>query len=461
MKSTKTRSVVVYVLSLMFVFGLTVFVSKIICNGSDWATKSINEHISVNGTLSTAGKVLDRNNKTLAQTKDGERIYSEDALVREAMLQTVGDNTKFISTSVQNVFKSDLIGYNLVTGIGTNRLVGIGNDIKLTLDSELCKQTYESFNGKHGAAVLYNYTTGEILCMVSSPSFDPNDPPNIASDDTGRYDGVYLNKCISSSFTPGSIFKIITCAAAIDNIEDIDTKRFYCNGSLKVGNDEITCLSKHGDIGFEEAMSVSCNIVFAEIAMDLGIDKMTDKANSMGFNRQFDIDGINISKSIYDAKNSSLADLGWSGIGQYTDLVNPIYMTMLMGAIANDGIAVKPYMIEQVTTPIGLPTKIGYGRAMQRMLKVDTANEIKDIMRYTVKNNYGDSLFPNLTVCAKTGTAEVGNDKEPHGWMVGFSKDRDCTLAFAVIVENSGYGISTAGPIAENMINTAAKNMKG
>lgn len=460
MKSTRNRSIVIYVLSLLFILGLVVFIGQLILNGSDWATKSINEHISSNGMLLSAGKILDRYDTVLAETKNKERIYNKDATLRKAVLQTVGDNTRFISTAVQNFFRADLVGYNFISGIGSNRIIGNGNNIKLTLDSELCKQTYESFGNKHGAAVLYNYSTGEILCMVSSPSFDPNNPPNIAKDTTGKYDGVYLNKCLSSSFTPGSIFKIVTCAAAIDNIDNIFTRKFYCEGSLKIGDDTITCLEHHGEIGFQEAMSVSCNIVSAEIAMELGAEKMTDQANAMGFNKSLDVDGINLIKSIYDVSNATQADLGWSGIGQYEDLVNPMYMAMLMGAIANDGICVKPYMIEQVSMPIGIPTKVGYGKPMEPMLKLNTARKLKDIMRYTVKNNYGDSLFPNLTVCAKTGTAEVGKGKQPHGWMVGFSKDPDCTLAFAVVAENSGYGISTAGPIAEKMINTAAKKFR-
>lgn len=89
---------------------------------------------------------------------------------------------------------------------------------------------------------------------------------------------------------------------------------------------------------------------------------------------------------------------------------------------------------------------------MERMVSADTANKIKDIMRYTIKNRYGDSMFPGMEMCAKTGTAEVGEGKQPHGWMVGFSQDKNFPYAFAVIVENSGFGIKTAGPIASDVM---------
>ena len=96
-----------------------------------------------------------------------------------------------------------------------------------------------------------------------------------------------------------------------------------------------------------------------------------------------------------------------------------------------------------------------------RLMTEGTANALSDIMRYTVKNNYGDSRFPGLTVCAKTGTAEVGEGKQPNGWMVGYTTDADCPLAFAVVVENGGYGISSAGPVVQAVLQAAAKSVRG
>ena len=120
-----------------------------------------------------SGTITDRDNTVLAQSSNGERIYNEDPAVRCAMLQTVGDTRGYISTSVQYVYRAPLSGYNLVTGLYSPTGGGNGSKIQLTLDAELCKTAYNAMNGRKGSVLVYNYKTGEIICMVSSPTFDP------------------------------------------------------------------------------------------------------------------------------------------------------------------------------------------------------------------------------------------------------------------------------------------------
>jgi peptidoglycan glycosyltransferase len=456
-RSTRARSIVIYVLATVFIVGLSIFTIRIFINGGSWSTSYINKHISNNGKLALAGKVLDRNGEVLAYSKDGKRNYNSNKNIRTAVLHTVGDDSSFISTAVQNAFRYQLVGYNPITGLGLSGIVSDGNDLTLTIDSNICDTAYKAFGKYNGAAVLYNYKTGEILCMVSSPSYDPLSPPDLESDNTGKYDGVYLNRCLSSSLTPGSIFKIVTAAAAIENIPGVENRTFHCDGSIEVDGNKITCLEHHGDISLTEGMAKSCNIVFAQLAMELGAEKMLNQALSMGFDKDIFVDDIKLSKSHYDTDSTKKFDLGWSGVGQYTDLVNPMHMAIIMGAIANNGLPVTPYMVERISTPYGMPIKEGYGTLGVRLIKSDTAKKLKDIMRYTVKNDYGDNLFPGLEVCAKTGTGETGAGKQPNAWMVGFSKDSDCPLAFSVVVENSGFGYKVAGPIAEKMMQQGAK----
>ena len=138
-----------------------------------------------------------------------------------------------------------------------------------------------------------------------------------------------------------------------------------------------------------------------------------------------------------------------------------MHLNILMGAIANGGVYVTPYYIDSIKTPFGLPTYVGYGTPGERLLKSETADALKDIMRYTVETNYGDSMFPGLTVCAKTGTGEIGEDKNPNGWMTGFTLDSDCPLAFTIVVENSGFGMAQAGPIAQQLLQSAAAIVRG
>ena len=242
MKTTGTRSLILFLLTGGFLVGLVIFLASLVLEGGNWAFQPYNKHLSSGGQLSYAGEVLDRNGTVLAQSKDGERLYNDDELVRRATLHAVGDTMGYISTGVQYSYRAELAGYNIVTGLATPTGETTGSDIQLTLDSNLSKVTLQAFGNQKGAAVLYNYKTGELLCMVSSPTFDPgNVPADLNTDTSGKYEGVYLNRALSASYTPGSIFKIVTSAAAIENIPDLDTRTFNCQGEITVNGNKITC----------------------------------------------------------------------------------------------------------------------------------------------------------------------------------------------------------------------------
>lgn len=461
MKSTRARSIVVYILAAAFLAGLIFFVVRLFLSGQDWATSSINDHLSHAGQLSAAGKVLDRDGEILAQTVDGQRVYHEDETVRRALMQTVGDSTTYISTAVQTAFRSDLVGYNPITGISLSQLFQTGNDMTLTVDADVSAAALQALGNRNGAVAVYNYETGEILCMVSTPTYDPANRPDVENDTTGQYEGVYLNKALSGTFTPGSTFKVITSAAAIENLPDLYSRTFTCNGSVVINGEQITCHSVHGQLTFQDALAQSCNVAFAELAVELGKDKLTETAQRLGCNQSFSIDGLPTAASSYDVSDATENSLAWSGVGQYTDLVNPMHMMILMGAIARGGTPVNPYLISQVSTPLGFGGRTGQTTLGETMLEESTATQLRDVMRYAVQTSYGDGMFPNLTVCAKTGTGEVGEGKQPNGWMVGFTLDADCPLAFAVVVENGGSGISSARPVASSVLQAAAAAVRG
>lgn len=461
MKKTRRRSLVIYFLSIGFFIGLGLFVFRFVTSAETWVMKPINEHLS-GDELNQSGSIYDTNGVTLAQSKDQKRVYNSDANIRKAMMHTVGDDSPNISTSIQNVYKSELFGYNLILGLSAPKNLRTSKDITLTLDSDLCKFAYQKLGDKKGTVGVYNYKTGEILCIVSTPTYDPENVPNISEDTTGKYDGVYLNRFLSGTLTPGSTFKIVTSAAAIENLPDIYNEDFICRQTETVRGEKITCIGYHGDIGIRKAFEVSCNITFANIAIELGADKMTSCATKMGFNQNFSIDGITLAKSVYDVSGATEASVGWSGVGQYNDLVNPAHMMIINGAIANGGTPIQPHMIKYMTSNLGIKSHAITPTKGTEMMSESTAKDVSDLMRNAVKNNYGDSMFGNLEVCAKTGTAEVSSNKskEPHAWMVGFSRDIDCPLAFVVVVENGGSGIKTAGSIASSVMNEAQKILR-
>lgn len=464
MKRVLRRSTLILIITLAFIGGIGFLSAELVMSADDWVDQPYNAHISGNGGLAQAGTIFDRNGVALAQTVDGERVYHSDENVRRALLHVVGDNSLNISTAVQSMYRSELTGYNLIWGLNMPESLRSSHDITLSLDADVCAAAYDVLSSydKKGACVIYNYKTGEIICSVSTHTYDPNDPPKITEDNEKEYDGVYLDNVLSSSYTPGSIFKLVTCAAAIEHIPDIYERTWYCGGSEELGGSDITCVEPHGTIDFKQAMACSCNIVFAELAVELGPEIMTETAEKIGIDLSFKVDDINTAKGVYDVSKADTNQLAWSGVGQYNDKVNPMQMAMICAAIANGGQTVNPTVFKdtsgELLSMLGLQKPSGKGR---EMFSPDTAQKLGEIMRYTITDYYGDNLFGDLSVCAKTGTGEVGKEKAPNGWMIGYAQDEDCPLAFACVVEDSGFGFSYAGPVAEAAMIKASEKLKG
>lgn len=464
MKRVLRRSTLILIITLAFIGGIGFLSAELVMSADDWVDQPYNAHISGNGGLAQAGTIFDRNGVALAQTVDGERVYHSDENVRRALFHVVGDNSLNISTAVQSMYRSELTGYNLIWGLNMPESLRSSHDITLSLDADVCAAAYDVLSSydKKGACVIYNYKTGEIICSVSTHTYDPNDPPKITEDNEKEYDGVYLDNVLSSSYTPGSIFKLVTCAAAIEHIPDIYERTWYCGGSEELGGSDITCVEPHGTIDFKQAMACSCNIVFAELAVELGPEIMTETAEKIGIDLSFKVDDINTAKGVYDVSKADTNQLAWSGVGQYNDKVNPMQMAMICAAIANGGQTVNPTVFKdtsgELLSMLGLQKPSGKGR---EMFSPDTAQKLGEIMRYTITDYYGDNLFGDLSVCAKTGTGEVGEEKAPNGWMIGYAQDEDCPLAFACVVEDSGFGFSYAGPVAEAAMIKASEKLKG
>ena len=451
MNNTTRRAYVLYVVIIAFFVGLGYMFTEFYINGEKWASNQVNRHIYVGGSLASAGAVFDRNGTALVYSEDGARIYNSDKTVRKSTLHAVGDNSSYISTGVQYVYSSKLSGYDFLNGVFNLKKYGTGNDIKLTLDAQVCKTAYNAMNGRKGTVAAYNYKTGEIICMVSTPAYDPENKPNDI-DGNKEYEGVYLNRFLSGLYTPGSTFKVVTAISAIQNIPDINSRTFTCTGEYATGDGKVICNGVHGKQTFEEALNNSCNSAFAQITLELGREKLTQTANELGFNTADKMDKINIAKSIFDVSKTDNVDLGWAGIGQYTTLVNPCHMLTLMGSIANGGDAVKPYFVSESVDPNGKFESICSTQLSAKItLSPEIAKQMQKMMRSNVVNHYSDSTFPGLKMCGKTGTAELDSG-ESHSWFVGFSLRKDAPYAIVCVVENSGSGLAAAGPVVNKVM---------
>lgn len=457
MRKTRFRSFPVLMITLAFFAGLIYFVINLAVHSAEWASMPYNGHLSDTDTPEMTGSILDRNGVILAKTENNERIYNEDEDIRRACLHVIGDDSVNISTAIQTIYRSELSGYNFILGLGAPDFIKTSCDIKLTIDSEVQKAAYRALGDYNGAVIVYNYKTGEIICMVSTPSYDPeNIPEDIDTND--EYEGAYINRTISASYPPGSTFKLITASAALEEDKNYESREYDCIGYTEIGGKTINCYSVSGHVDMKDALMNSCNAYFAELAVDLGKDTMQKQAEKMGFNSSWKFDGIETVKSSYDVSKADENSLAWSGVGQYTVLESPMNMAICSSAIANGGKSVTPKLIMNIGNLLGGSLKQGNSSPSKTMMSKETADKLAEMMDYTVENNYGKGYFSTyLDVCAKTGTAEVSDDGSAHAWVTGFTKDEDCPLAFAVIAEHGDSGYQVAIPIASAVLDAAAE----
>ena len=446
MKKVKRRTFSVLILAAVLLAGVLFYVVKYVRSGADWVSFPSNDTVYKDGVLAV-GTVTDRDGLVLASVdEDGNRAFADDWLTRVSTFHAVGDQYGNVGTGALSAFRSRLIGFDLVNGAYSR--TGRGGTVRLSIDADLNRAAYEALDGRKGAVMVMNYLTGEILCSVSNPSYDPEDPPEIDPDDPD-WEGVYINRALSSRFTPGSIFKLVTSVAAIETIDDVFDRTFWCEGEMEIGEDTVHCLSYHGDIGFEDGLAQSCNCVFAQLALELGPETLKEYAEKLGLSGvSFDIDGIETTPGSYDAAEEDI-DIAWSGVGQYNDMVNPCAMLRFVAAVANGGEAPSMTLLARKGLGTLSPAET------ERILSRATADRLEEMMSYNVYASYGTENFPGLDLCAKSGTAELGPDESPHAWFVGFNRDDRAPYAFVVMVENGGWGSSVAGSVANEVLQAA------
>lgn len=451
MLKIERRAAVCLALAGALALGLVLFTFFFIRDGGRWSSFPANRHLYNSQGQLSVGRVLDRDGDLLSWVdEEGNRVYYENATVRKATLHTVGDAQGKIGSGALVAFADKLSGYSLLTGAYSP--LGKGNDLYLTLDAYLNYVAYQAMGGRKGAVGVYNYKTGEILCLVSTPTFDPADPPEIQEGDL-QYDGVYVNRFLSGAFVPGSVFKTVTLAAAIENIPDLFERTFTCTGSTLVGGEPVTCPHAHGEMDIYSAFAQSCNGVFAQLADELGAEKMAEYTQKAGLTSVYKVNGLKTTAGQFQFTGCTENQLGWAGVGQFNDLANPCALMVYMGAVGNGGQAAVPRLVSRAVSPLKIPVSFSFTGKTGDLIAPETAKTMADMMARNVTDTYGAGRFPNMDLCAKSGTAEVGGGKAPTSWFVGFLRNEDAPYAFAVVVEEGGSGAQAAGSVASQVLN--------
>lgn len=450
MKKVSNRSFVVILIAGVVLIGLLAFLVQYAASADDWIIFPGSPHV-YDGNNLTTGTIRDRNGRTLLTNQEGKRLYSGDETIRKATLHLLGDRYGYIPSVVLSEYAAEMAGFRVTQGIyGSD-----GGEMTLTISAAANTTAYEMLSGHSGCVTVYNYQTGEVLCLASAPSYDPDYMPDIENDLSGQYEGVYVNRPVAAAYTPGSIFKLVTSVAALENIDDLDQRTFHCNGMTAIAGQPVNCLNVHGDIIFRDALAKSCNVVFAQLAVELGEETLSRCVRQLGIEESLTMDGLLTKAGQYDLSDATDWDLAWSGIGQYTDLINPVQFMTFVGAIANGGQAAAPYLVQEVKGAYSANITIS-----DQILQKETAEQLAELMVYNVQNVYGAWNFPEVTVGAKSGTAEQSGAQLPHATFAGFIQDERYPLAFVVVVENAGAGSDTCIPIVNAVLRVCMEEME-
>ena len=450
MKKVSGRAIFPLILAIVLLAGTVLLCVRYFVKAGEWVTFSGSPHVYTGVNLD-GGVVTDRDGTLLLDSTDG-RTYSADAVTRTATMHLLGDRYGYIQAPLLGSFADDMIGFDKINGLYGAE--GTEANAALTLSAAAQTAAYQALGNYHGTVGVYNYKTGEILCAVTSPSYDPDNMPDVDADTSGAYDGVYVNRFFQAAYTPGSIFKIVTLAAAIETVPDWENLTFTCEGKTIIGGQEIICEGVHGTITLKQALAHSCNVAFGELAGKVGTKALMEYAEKLGLTESFECDGIPVKAGTVDLKDADAGDLAWAGIGQYTDQVNALTFMRAMGRIAGGGTGAEPYLMAKITRGEKTAYEAKTGTS-SRALKAETAAKLTEYLRNNVATMYGDWQFGGLNVCAKSGTAEH-EGKTADAMFAGFCVDENCPLAFVVFVENGGSGSAVAAPIAAKVLQVCA-----
>lgn len=431
---------------LVLIFGMAFFLYEYASNASSWigAPGSSYVHNSAIG----YGTVVDRSGNILLDI-GAAKTYSEDPLTRSATMHWLGDRQGNIASRIIGHYAGHMSGYDVINGVYD--FSGTGGQMELTISAPVQNAALQAMAGRKGTVAVYNYKTGEILCAVTTPTYDPDQIPDITGEQAAYYEGVYLNRFVQSSYVPGSIYKVVTTVAALDCVPGIQEMTFHCSGILEYGEEKVSCEHAHGTQTIRDALANSCNCAYAQIAELVGKKNMNAYVETFALEEPLQFDGITTASGNYDISQAAPVSFAWSCIGQYTDLINPCRFMTFMGAIAGDGKAALPYLVSGVSAG-GQSTYRAERTYTERMMRPEVAAIVQEYMRNNVQIYYGAGNFPGMTVCAKSGTSQLGGSQTSNAMFSGFVMDDQYPLAFIVVVENGGYGSAACVPVLSQVL---------
>jgi peptidoglycan glycosyltransferase len=392
----------------------------------------------------------------------------------------------FGSTQLENLHDGILTGND--DRLFFDRTIGMftgekkqGGNVVTTLVPAAQKAAFKALGNNKGAVVALDPRTGAILALASAPSYDPSVFAGNSKNDEKAWVALkdsknkeLVNRALRETYPPGSTFKVVTAAAALEKgvVKDINAptdtpEPYFLPGT--VPSPDTRLINQHGGCekaSLNRAMEVSCNTVFANLGNKVGRDEMVKAAESFGFNNPKIDTPVRAFASVYD-KNMNAPSNALSSIGQFNTAATPLQMAMVAAAVANDGKLMKPYMVDQLTAPNLDVIEQTEPEEMSRPLSPENAQKLQEMMVNVVENGTGtNARISGATVGGKTGTAQHGekNKERPYAWFISYATTEKGAVAVAVVIEDSSAtredisGGGLAAPVAKDVMKAVLKS---
>lgn len=466
-----TRTVFLFTALFAVLIGNITYIQVI--KASEYQDMPSNNHTINKARFIKRGSIITADGLTLAESiQQADGTYARSYPNGNLAAHVVGYYSQQYGTmGIENTQNDTLTGSKDYSSWqnALNSLAGIsepGNSVQLTIDSRIQRAAEQALAGRVGAIVALDPRSGAVLAWASAPTFDNTNIQAAieAANASGGADTSMYDRATLALYTPGSTFKVLTLASALENgLATLDTI-YDSPGRMEIGGADVVSIGErgHGKISLAKAFALSSNTVFGQVADGLGAEKLVATARAFGYGQQLGLDFTTAASVMPNPEEMTEWELAWAGAGQPVGQGHTpgpqatVMQNALMAAtIANNGIAMNPYVVSQILAPDGTVLKTTRGHSLGQAVGSDTAEQVKQAMLDVVQNGTGSAAaIAGVKVAGKTGTAET-NNANANSTFVGFAPYDTPTVAIAVVIEQNAKGEESAAAVGGQVLRAA------
>ncbi|VWL97515.1 putative FtsW-like protein [Collinsella intestinalis] len=466
-----TRTVFLFTALFAVLIGNITYIQVI--KASEYQDMPSNNHTINKARFIKRGSIITADGLTLAESvQQADGTYARSYPNGNLAAHVVGYYSQQYGTmGIENTQNDTLTGSKDYSSWqnALNSLAGIsepGNSVQLTIDSRIQRAAEQALAGRVGAIVALDPRSGAVLAWASAPTFDNTNIQAAieAANASGGTDTSMYDRATLALYTPGSTFKVLTLASALENgLATLDTT-YDSPGRMEIGGADVVSIGErgHGKISLAKAFALSSNTVFGQVADGLGAEKLVATARAFGYGQQLGLDFTTAASVMPNPEEMTEWELAWAGAGQPVGQGHTpgpqatVMQNALMAAtIANNGIAMNPYVVSQILAPDGTVLKTTRGHSLGQAVGSGTAEQVKQAMLDVVQNGTGSAAaIAGVKVAGKTGTAET-NNANANSTFVGFAPYDTPTVAIAVVIEQNAKGEESAAAVGGQVLRAA------